>query len=172
MTKLKFLPKPDIIYIFRRGKPLLIYAACFALSLVKLCCISYERFVMLLKSRSRTHHPYIHNSYTGNRNNHSSFSTQIHLKMFSPTMERTPKNLTYRTTLNKCSNFLLQSLSIYFICRKKRHVAIKKEKKKWTSVLQLFSNPNERNVFKRAKVELELDTLYTPIQHISYTYTS
>jgi hypothetical protein len=38
--------------------------------------------------------------------------------------------------------------------------------------LQLFSNPNERNVFKRAKVELELDTLYTPIQHISYTCTS
>jgi hypothetical protein len=29
--------------------------------------------------------------------------------------------------------------------------------------LQLFSNLNERNVFKRAKVELELDTLYTPI---------
>jgi 5-formyltetrahydrofolate cyclo-ligase len=68
-------------------------------------------------------------------------------------------------------------------------VAIKKERKKekkWTSVrsrirgkrpekeekkkikiahvfLQLFLNPNERNVFKRAKVELELDTLYTPI---------
>jgi hypothetical protein len=38
--------------------------------------------------------------------------------------------------------------------------------------LQLFLNPNERNVFKRAKVELELDTLYTPIQHISYTCTS
>jgi hypothetical protein len=29
--------------------------------------------------------------------------------------------------------------------------------------LQLFLNPNERNVFNRAKVELELDTLYTPI---------
>jgi hypothetical protein len=111
MTKLKFLRKPDIIYIFRWGKPLLIYAACFALSLVKLCCIPYERFVMLLKSRSRTHHPYIHNSYTRNRHNHSSFSTQIHLKMFSPTIERTPKNLTYRTALNKYSNFLLQSLS-------------------------------------------------------------
>jgi hypothetical protein len=71
-----------------------------------------------------------------------------------------------------------------------------KKEKKWTSVqsrirgknppekeeerkikiahvfLQLFSNLNERNVFKRAKVELELDTLYTPIQHISYTCTS
>jgi hypothetical protein len=70
--------------------------------------------------------------------------------------------------------------------QKEKHVAIKKEKK-WTSVrsrirgksppekeeekkrkkahvfLQLFSNPNERNVFKRAKVELELDTLYIPI---------
>jgi hypothetical protein len=63
----------------------------------------------------------------------------------------------------------------------------KKKRKKWTSVqsrirgkslpkkeeekkikiahifLQLFSNLNERNVFKRGKVELELDTLYTPI---------
>jgi hypothetical protein len=38
--------------------------------------------------------------------------------------------------------------------------------------VQLFSNPNKRNVFKRAKVELELDTLYTPIQYISYTCTS
>jgi hypothetical protein len=38
--------------------------------------------------------------------------------------------------------------------------------------LQLFSNLNERNVFKRAKVEIELDILYTPIQHILYTCTS
>jgi hypothetical protein len=65
---------------------------------------------------------------------------------------------------------------------------MKEKKKKWTSVrnrircksppekkkkkrkikiahvfVQLFLNPNKRNVFKRAKVELELDTLYTPI---------
>jgi hypothetical protein len=38
--------------------------------------------------------------------------------------------------------------------------------------LQLFLNSNERNVFKRAKVESELDTLYTPIQHILYTCIS
>jgi hypothetical protein len=53
---------------------------------------------------------------------------------------------------------------------------LKKKKKRKIKIahvfLQLFSNPNERNVFKRAKVELELDTLYTPIQHISYTCTS
>jgi hypothetical protein len=51
----------------------------------------------------------------------------------------------------------------------KAHLKKKKKKRKIKIVcvfLQLFSNPNERNVFKRAKVELELDTLYTPIQHI------
>ena len=35
MTKLKFLPEPNII--FRLGKLPLIYDACFVLSLVKLC---------------------------------------------------------------------------------------------------------------------------------------
>jgi hypothetical protein len=35
----------------------------------------------------------------------------------------------------------------------------KKNNKDSTCFLQLFSNPNERNVFKRTKVELELDTL-------------
>jgi hypothetical protein len=55
----------------------------------------------------------------------------------------------------------------------KAHLKKKKRKIKIAHVfLQLFSNPNERNVFKRAKLELELDTLYTPIQHISYTCTS
>jgi hypothetical protein len=92
MTKLKFLPKPDLIYILDEQKPLLIYAACFALSLVKLCCIPYERFVMLLKSRSHTHHPHMLYSYTGNRRNHSPFSTQIHLKIFfSYTWREHPK---------------------------------------------------------------------------------
>jgi hypothetical protein len=46
----------------------------------------------------------------------------------------------------------------------KAHLKKRKKKIKVAHVfLQLFSNPNERNVFKRAKVELELDTLYTPI---------
>ena len=35
MTKLEFLPEPNIL--FRLGKLSLIYDACFALSLVKLC---------------------------------------------------------------------------------------------------------------------------------------
>jgi hypothetical protein len=46
---------------------------------------------------------------------------------------------------------------------------LKKEEKKIMIAhifLQLFLNPNERNVFKIVKVELELDTLHTPIQHI------
>jgi hypothetical protein len=56
----------------------------------------------------------------------------------------------------------------------KAHLKKKEERKiKIAHVfLQLFSNLNERNVFRRVKVELELDTLYTPIQHISYTCTS
>jgi hypothetical protein len=54
----------------------------------------------------------------------------------------------------------------------KAHLKKKKKIKIAHVFLQLFSNLNERNVFKRAKVELELDTLYTPIQHISYTCTS
>jgi hypothetical protein len=55
----------------------------------------------------------------------------------------------------------------------KAHLKKKKRKIKIAHVfLQLFSNPNKRNVFKRAKVELELDTLYTPIQNISYACTS
>jgi hypothetical protein len=55
----------------------------------------------------------------------------------------------------------------------KAHLKKRRKKIKIAHVfLQLFSNPNKRNVFKRTKVELELDTLYTPIQHISYTCIS
>jgi hypothetical protein len=73
----------------------------------------YERFVMLLKLRSRTHHPHMFYSYTGG--------------------ERHPPN--------KCSKFLLLSLKSFVA--EKRHWAmqklfIKKErekvKKKWISV--------------------------------------
>jgi hypothetical protein len=57
--------------------------------------------------------------------------------------------------------------------RAKAHLKKEERKIKIAHVfLQLFSNLSERNVFKRAKVELELDTLYTPMQHISYTCTS
>ena len=52
----------------------------FALSFVKLCDPS-ERFVMLLKSRSRTHHPHMHYSYTRSRRKNMP-PIWIHSKMF------------------------------------------------------------------------------------------
>jgi len=54
MIKFKFLPKPYMIHL-ELGKPLRIYASCFALSLVNLCYIPYKSLVMLLKSRSLMH---------------------------------------------------------------------------------------------------------------------
>ena len=77
MTKLELLPEPYMI--FRFEKLPLIYAACFALSLSFVD--PYERFVMLVKSRSRVYHPHMHYSYTGGRRNNM-LSIQIHLKIF------------------------------------------------------------------------------------------
>jgi hypothetical protein len=57
----------------------------FALSFVKLCD-PYERFVMLLKLRSCTHHPHMHYSYTrGWRKN--MISIYIHPKMYITILE-------------------------------------------------------------------------------------
>ena len=52
----------------------------------------YESFVMLLKSRSHTHHPHMHYSYTGGsrKNMHSIWSTQ---KCFTPTLGENAKNM-------------------------------------------------------------------------------
>ena len=55
MTKLEFSPEP---YMLFRLKTSIYMPLAFALSFVKLCD-PYERFVMLLKSRSRTHHKYL-----------------------------------------------------------------------------------------------------------------
>ena len=70
MTKLEFLPEPYMI--FRLGKlPHICCLLCIEFSQALL--IPYERFVMLLKSRSRTHHPHMHYSYTGDRCNNMPF---------------------------------------------------------------------------------------------------
>ena len=64
MTKFEFLLEPNMIS--KLGKLPLIYAACIALSLVKLCD-PYEIIVMLLKWRSHTYHIYmllLHWEYT------------------------------------------------------------------------------------------------------------
>ena len=61
MTKLEFLPEPYMI--FRLGK--LPHICCLLVHWVLSICDPYERFVMLLKSRSLTHHLHMHYSYTG-----------------------------------------------------------------------------------------------------------
>jgi hypothetical protein len=56
MTKLEFPPEPYLL--FRLGK--LSYICCLLLHWVLSSFVDpYERFVMLLKSRSHTHHPHI-----------------------------------------------------------------------------------------------------------------
>jgi hypothetical protein len=54
MIKLEFLPEPYML--FRLGK---LPFKCFV--------DPYERFFMLFKSRSRTHHPHMHYPYTEGR---------------------------------------------------------------------------------------------------------
>jgi hypothetical protein len=65
MTKLEFLPEPNML-ISRLGKlSLIYYLLCIEFDQALL--MPYERFIMLLKSRSRTRHPHVHYSYTGGR---------------------------------------------------------------------------------------------------------
>jgi hypothetical protein len=64
MTKLEFLAQPYML--FRLGK--LPHICCLLLHYVLSSFVDpYEKFVMLLKSRSRTHHPNMHYSYTRGR---------------------------------------------------------------------------------------------------------
>jgi hypothetical protein len=64
MTKLEFSPK---LYMLFRLKNIHIYVACFCIEFCQALLMPYERLVMLLKSRSRTHHPHMHYSYTWGR---------------------------------------------------------------------------------------------------------
>ena len=62
MTKLEFPPEPYML--FRQEK--LSHICCMLLHWVLSSFVTlYERFIMLLKSRSHTHHPNMHYSYTG-----------------------------------------------------------------------------------------------------------
>jgi hypothetical protein len=61
MIKLEFLPKPKMI--FRIGNLLLI-CCLICIEFGQALLMPYEGFVMLLKSRSHTHHPHMHYSYT------------------------------------------------------------------------------------------------------------
>ena len=108
------------------------YATCFALSQSSFAD-PYETFVMLLKSRSRTHRPQMHYSYTGDRRKNMLF-IQIHQKKyFTPILGVNTKTcLIGFHPPNKCSKFLLLSLKSFY-CRKEawamQKLFIKKRKK-------------------------------------------
>jgi hypothetical protein len=79
MTKLEFLLEPYMM--FRLGKPFTHICCLLYIEFSQVLLMSYERFVMLLKSRSRIHYPHMHYSYTGSRRKNMPFYLD-HQKMF------------------------------------------------------------------------------------------
>ena len=79
---------------------------------------------MLLKSRSRTHHPNIHYSYTVARHNNISFHLDPSKNVLLLHWEKTPKIFLIGYPPNKCSKFLLLSLKSFVA--EKRHEAMQK----------------------------------------------
>ena len=77
MTKLKFLLEPYMK--FRLEKTSIHICCLFCIEFSQALLMPYERFVMLLKSRSRTHHPHVHYSQIGDRHKNM-LSIQIHQK--------------------------------------------------------------------------------------------
>ena len=117
MTKPEFPPDPYML--FRLGKLPLIYAVCFYIEFLSCFVDPYERFVMLLKSRSRTHHPHMHYSYTGGRRNNMPFHLDPPKNVLLQHWEKTPKIFLIGYLPNKCSKFLLLSLKS-FVAEKKQ----------------------------------------------------
>jgi hypothetical protein len=97
MTKLEFLPEPYMI--LRLENFSLIYATCFCIEFNQALLMPYERFVMLLESRSRTHHSHMHYSYTGSRRNNMPFYQDPPKKIFYPYTRSKHKNIPYRIYL-------------------------------------------------------------------------
>jgi hypothetical protein len=94
MTKLEFLPEPYMM--FRLGKPFTHICCLLCIGFSQVLLMPYERFVMLLKSRSRTHHPHMHYSYTGSRRNNMTFHLDSLKKIFySYTGSEHQKNIPY-----------------------------------------------------------------------------
>ena len=96
MTKLEFLP--ELYMLFRLGK--LPHICCLFLHWVLSSFVDpYERFVILLKSRSHTHHPHMHNSYTGSKHQKkmvgakTCFLSRSTQKCFTPTLGVNTKNI-------------------------------------------------------------------------------
>ena len=105
---------------------------------------------MLLKSRSRTHHPNMHYSYTGGRRNNMPFHLDPSNNVLLLHWEKTPKIFLLGYPPNKCSKFLLLSLKSFVV--EKRHGAMqklfikkqrekqKRDGKKWTNVQDIENN--------------------------------
>ena len=131
MTKLEFLPKPYML--FRLKKLPLIYMLLVLHWVLSRFVDPYERFVMLLKSRSCTHHPHMHYSNTMGRHNNMPFHLDPPKNVSLLHWEWTPKTFLIGYPPNKCSKFLLLSLKSFVV--EKKHWAmqklfIKKEKKR------------------------------------------
>jgi hypothetical protein len=94
MTKLEFLPEPYMI--LRLRKPFTHICCLFCTEFSQALLMPYERFVMLLKSRSRTHHPHMHYSYTRSRRNNMPFHQDPPKIYFTPTLGVNTKNIPYR----------------------------------------------------------------------------
>jgi hypothetical protein len=86
--------------------------------------MSYDRFVMLLKSRSRTHHPHMHYFYIGDRRKNMPFHLDPSKNVLLLHWEETPKTYLTGFPLNKCFKFLLLSLKSFVA--EKKHVAMQK----------------------------------------------
>jgi hypothetical protein len=121
ITKLEFLPEPYMM--FRIGKPFTHICCLLCIEFSQVLLMPYERFIMLLKSRSHTHHPYMHYSYTRSRHNNMSFHLDSLKNILLLHWEWTQKIYPIGYPPNKCSKFFL-SLKSFVV--EKRHVAMQK----------------------------------------------
>jgi hypothetical protein len=94
MIKLKFLPQPYIIH--RLGKTSTHICCLLYFELSHASLMPYERSVMLLKSRSRTHHPHMHYSYIRGRHKNMAFHLNPSKKYFTSTLGVNTKNIPHR----------------------------------------------------------------------------
>ena len=115
MTKLEFPLKP--YRLFRLGK--LPHICCLLLHWVLSSFVDpYERFVMLYKSRSRTHHPHMHYSYTGGRRKNTPFHLDPPKKCFTPALGMNTKTCLLGFPSTKSMLQVLVAISQKLCCRK------------------------------------------------------
>ena len=112
---------------------------------------------MLLKSRSRTHHPNMHYLYTGGRRNNMPFHLDPPKNVLLLHWKKIAKIFLIGYPPNKCSKFLLISLS-KFCCRKETwgyaKVIHKKELRKHGQVSKIFKTMGTQMSSWRKKGEM------------------